>query len=64
MIHETIRARAEARGAPAEMLDEYSACLDLCDRYRFAPVEVTTEEMTALLVRAERAMTEMERTFE
>ncbi len=61
MVQETIRTDMEARGVAGDVVDEYFACLDLCDRYRFAPVDVTIEGMKSLAARAEQAMTGMER---
>jgi len=61
MVEESVRAQAAAQGAAGQLLDEYFACVELCDRYRFAPVEVTVDEMNRLVERAERVMTDMER---
>lgn len=61
IVQDVVRTQLEARGAAADVLDEYFSCIELCDRYRFAPAEVTVEQMAALLTRAEQAMTAMER---
>jgi len=61
MVQESVRTTASARGATDAVLDEYFACIELCDRYRFAPVDVTLEQMKQLLGRAERAMTNLAR---
>jgi hypothetical protein len=61
VAEESARAQLERRGVPLEMIDEYFACIQLCDRYRFAPADVTIDHMHALLDRASRAMTDVER---
>lgn len=61
MVQDAVREAAAARGATDPVLAEYFACLEQCDRFRFAPVEVTVEQMNRLVERAERVMTDLER---
>lgn len=57
LISEEVRARLKARGISDEALNEYLACIETCDRQRFAPVEAAPGEMDAFLDRAAGAMT-------
>jgi hypothetical protein len=59
LITEEVSARLQARGVSAEAVDEYFACLGVCDRQRFAPSETSLDEMDAFLDRAARAMTRL-----
>jgi hypothetical protein len=59
LITEEARAQLQARSVPAEAVDEYFACLGVCDRQRFAPSETSLDEMAAFLDRAARAMTRL-----
>lgn len=56
LMKEVVRERLSARGVSSETLDAYLACLDECERQRFAPVEGTTGEREAFLARAGDAM--------
>jgi uroporphyrinogen-III synthase len=60
MIRESVAAGLTARGVSDDVVQDYVACLDACDRYRYAPAEVTAEDMRAVLARAERAMTTLD----
>jgi hypothetical protein len=60
MIRESVGAELTARGVTDETAHEYFACLDACDRYRYAPADVTPDDMRALLARAERAMANLD----
>jgi hypothetical protein len=59
LIAEEARARLVARGVSEGTADEYLACLEVCDRQRFAPAESTLEEMNAFLERTAEAMTRL-----
>lgn len=61
LVADDARLRLLERGVKPESADEYLACLDVCDRMRFAPVEASLADMTAFLERSERAMTELSR---
>lgn len=56
LIKENVRRRLVERGVPESVADEYLDCLDTCDRQRFAPIDASTEDMTAFLNRSEQAM--------
>jgi hypothetical protein len=56
LVRDAIVERLSARHVPDEVVREYFGSLDACDRYRFAPADVTGDDMRALLDRAERAM--------
>ena len=60
MIREAVAAQLATRGVAQETVHAYFGCLDACDRYRFAPAEVTPAEMQALLDRAERVMSDLD----
>lgn len=60
-IREDVRAQLQARGVSDEVVDEYMACLDVCDRQRFAPSEPNVADMRAFLDRAGHGMTELNR---
>jgi BatD DUF11 like domain len=60
MIRESVAAALTGRGVAEEVVHECVACLDACDRYRYAPAEVTPEDMHVLLERAERAMANLD----
>lgn len=60
MIRESVGAALTARGVADDVIEDYFSCLDACDRYRYAPAEVTLEDMHALLARAERAMVNLD----
>jgi len=59
LIAEEARARLVARGVSEGTADEYLACLEVCDRQRFAPAESKMEEMDAFLERTAAAMTRL-----
>ncbi len=61
MIRDIVGADLVRRGVPNEVIEACYGCLDSCDRQRFAPADVTLDDMTALLSRAERAMTGLDR---
>jgi hypothetical protein len=59
LIVEEARARLAARGVSGGVANEYFACLEVCDRQRFAPAESSLEEMSAFLERTAEAMTRL-----
>lgn len=59
LVVEEARARLAACGVSDRVADEYFACLDVCDRQRFAPAESSLEEMNAFLARTAEAMTRL-----
>jgi hypothetical protein len=59
LLGEEARARLAARGVSDGAVDKYFACLDECDRQRFAPPETSSEAMDAFLKRAGEAMTRL-----
>ncbi len=56
MISDEVQAVLRARGVAQEVIDEYFACLQVCDLKRFSPATATIEEMRGFLERAERGM--------
>ena len=60
LIHDAIRARLTSRGVAPEVIHAYLACLEDCDRQRFAPTEPDTLAMQAMLTRAGQAMTDLD----
>ncbi len=61
LMKEDVRQRLIARGVSVEALDAYLACLDECERQRFAPAEAATTEREAFLARAGDAMSRLDR---
>ncbi len=61
MIRDDVKRLLHGRGIPEAVVDEYFACLEVCDRQRFAPSEPNVDDMQAFLERSERAMTELNR---
>jgi len=59
LIGEEVRARLAARRVSEEAVRDYFACLDECDRQRFAPAEVSLSAMDAFLKRTAEAMTRL-----
>ena len=59
MIRDEVRERLEALGIGAEAADPYLACLEECDRQRFAPPTASPEHRARFLKRAESAMADM-----
>ncbi len=59
LIGEEARAKLAARGVSDGTVSEYFACLEVCDRQRFAPADSTLEEMDAFLARTAQAMTNL-----
>lgn len=60
LVRDDIRRELAARGVAAEVVERYLACLDRCDRQRFAPPAAGGDdggEAAALLEQAEQAMT-------
>jgi hypothetical protein len=51
----------KGRGAPDDLVQEVSACLDHCDRQRFAPPESDPVEETRFLDRVGQVMTRLNR---
>ena len=49
------------RGVPGGLLEEVSACLDHCDRQRFAPPEREAGEEARFLDRVGKAMSDLNR---
>ena len=60
LIRDAIRARLTSRGVAPEVIDAYLACLEDCDRQRFAPTEPDTLAMQDMLTRAGQAMTDLD----
>lgn len=56
MISEEVRSVLRARGIAQEVIDEYFACLQICDLKRFSPAGATIEEMRTFVEQAETAM--------
>jgi len=56
IISEKLAQILRAREVSASAVDEYLACMKICDEKRFSPVESGPEEMTEFLKRTERAM--------
>jgi len=56
MISDEVQSALRERGLEQEVIDEYFACLQVCDLKRFSPTSATIEEMRGFLDRAERAM--------
>jgi hypothetical protein len=48
MIRDIVGADLVRRGVPNEVIEACYGCLDSCDRQRFAPADVTLDDMTAL----------------
>lgn len=59
LIADEVLSRLKARGVPEDAVNEYLACLEQCDRQRFAPAAASLEEMNAFWKRAARAMTRL-----
>jgi len=59
LIKDDVHSQFSARGVSAEVADEYLACIDVCDRQRFAPSQPNLTEMNAFVERVERAMTDL-----
>jgi len=51
----------EKRGASQEVIQEIAACLDVCDRQRFAPPETDGQAEARFLDRVGEVMTELNR---
>ncbi len=60
LIKEAVHSQFSARGVSAEVASEYLACVEICDRQRFAPSQPNVTEMNAFLERVERAMTDLD----
>ena len=56
-----VRESLRERGASEEVVEEISACLDHCDRQRFAPPGTDAREETRFLDRVGRVMTDLNR---
>jgi hypothetical protein len=56
-----VRGTLQERGASDQVVQEISACLDHCDRQRFAPPEADAQEEARFLDRVARVMTELNR---
>jgi hypothetical protein len=61
MIRDEVRSALRERQVAGDVVEEYFACLDVCDRQRFAPSEASHDEMKGFLKRAERAMANLDR---
>ncbi len=61
LMKEDVRQRLTERGVSPETLDAYLACLDECERQRFAPAETATAAREAFLARAGDAMGRLDR---
>lgn len=61
MIRDEVRSTLREREVADAVVDEYLACLDVCDRQRFAPSDASSDDMKEFLTRAERAMTDLHR---
>ena len=61
LVREEVRRALAARGVPGEVVERYLACLDRCDRQRFAPPAggAGGGEAAALLAEAEQALTDL-----
>lgn len=56
-----VRAGLEARGVDATLVDRITACLDDCDRQRFAPRAADASEMARFLDDASAIMSDLDR---
>ncbi|UCD22957.1 MAG: protein BatD [Gemmatimonadota bacterium] len=60
LIRDDVSAALSQCGVERATVDEYLACIDVCDRQRFAPTEPNVATMNEFLERAERAMTDLD----
>lgn len=61
MQRRDLRSALEARGVDASLVHRTAACLDQCDRQRFAPRQADRSEMTRFLVEASAIMSDLDR---
>ena len=60
LVRDEIRSHLTARGLSDAVITPYLACLEDCDRQRFAPTEPNAAAMEEMLVRAGQAMTDLD----
>jgi hypothetical protein len=60
LIRDEIRTRLVSRGVAHAVVDVYLACLEDCDRQRFAPTEPDAAAMQDTLTRAGQAMSDLD----